>query len=155
MNAQHALTWRVTAFAALGPAELYALLKLRTDVFVVEQNCPYPELDGKDAEALHLTGSTADGALAAYARILPPQGDGMPHIGRVVVDPARRGTGLGVAVMHEAIRAVRDRFGDASIAVSAQAHLQRFYEGLGFERTGEAYVWDGIPHVDMVLIAAG
>jgi ElaA protein len=148
-------TWTVRPFKALSVHELYALLKLRTDVFVVEQQCPYAELDGQDEGAFHLLGTTSEGGLIAYARILPPHDDGMPHIGRVVVDPAHRGLGLGKAIMHAALEAVRTQFGAVPVALSAQAHLQPFYEGLGFVPTSEPYMWDGIPHVDMVLSAEG
>ncbi|MFT3884167.1 MAG: GNAT family N-acetyltransferase [Flavobacteriales bacterium] len=155
MSTRTILEWRVSPFGVLSGAEVYAVMKLRTDVFVVEQQCPYAELDGQDEAALHLTGSTGDGRLAAYARILPPHGDGRPHIGRVVVHPEHRGKGLGTTVMREAIRVARERSWNAPIAISAQAHLQAFYERLGFTCTSGMYVWDGIPHIDMELTATG
>lgn len=146
--------WRTRTFTQLTHAELYALLKLRVDVFVVEQRCPYPEIDGQDEEAMHVLGH-ADGVLVAYARILPPHADGAPHIGRVVVHGDHRGKGLGVQVMNEALRSLRNTYGNVAVVVSAQAHLQRFYEDLGFERISPEYDWDGIPHIDMRLNAAG
>lgn len=148
------IRWSTLPFAALTTATLYAVLKLRVDVFVVEQQCAYGELDGQDDTALHVLG-LLDGTILAYARVLAPLADGVPHIGRVVVDPRYRGKGLGVAVMQEALRAAREAFGVCDVAVSAQAHLQRFYEDLGFKRTSDVYDWDGIPHVDMRLSAAG
>lgn len=147
------ITWTATAFDRLSVHELYELLKLRTDVFVVEQQCPYPELDGTDLAALHLAGRTSDGKLIAYARILPPDEHGMPHIGRVVVDPAHRGHQLGRAVMEACLRELERSHGSRRSAVSAQEHLQRFYASLGYVPVSAPYVWDGIPHIDMELSA--
>ncbi|WP_411035870.1 GNAT family N-acetyltransferase [Shinella sp. BYT-45] len=138
----------VRGMEAFSAAELYALLKLRVDVFVVEQACAYPELDGRDAEALHLR-LLIDGGTAAYARLLRPE-NGPPRIGRVLVCPAHRGKRLGEAVMREAIRACEAHFPGAPIALSAQSHLERFYRSLGFSPTSGEYAEDGIPHVDML-----
>ena len=135
---------RLDAFSAV---ELYALLKLRVDVFVVEQACAYPELDGKDGEALHLR-LLIDGEAAAYARLWRPAGK-PPRIGRVLVSPGHRGKRLGDALMREAIRACETHFPGEPIALSAQSHLERFYASLGFEPTSPEYVEDGIPHIDM------
>ncbi|AJY46996.1 GNAT family N-acetyltransferase [Martelella endophytica] len=140
----------IARLEALTPGELYAILKLRIDVFVVEQNCPYPELDGKDFDALHLR-LIADGAVMAYARVFPPGADGAEsRIGRVVVSPDHRGRKLGDAVMREAIAACGRIAPDTAIAISAQAHLQRFYGSLGFVAVSAEYLEDGIPHVDMI-----
>lgn len=128
--------------------ELYALLRLRIDVFVVEQACAYPELDGKDAAALHLR-LLIDGETAGYARLWKPE-DAPPRIGRVLVAPAHRGKRLGEAVMREAIRACETHFPGTSIALSAQSHLEPFYRSLGFSPTSAEYVEDGIPHIDML-----
>lgn len=136
---------RLDAFSAL---ELYALLRLRVDVFVVEQDCAYPELDGKDAAALHLR-LLIDGENAAYARLWQPEGK-PPRIGRVLVAPAHRGKRLGEALMREAIKACETHFPGSPIALSAQSHLERFYRSLGFSPTSEEYVEDGIPHIDML-----
>ena len=134
---------------ALSPAELYRLLKLRVDVFVVEQNCPYPELDGKDFGALHLR-LLGDGELLAAARIFAPsQEEPEARIGRVVVSPARRGARLGDAVMREAIALCERSFAGIAIAISAQSHLAGFYASHGFEIVSGEYLEDGIPHVDM------
>ena len=134
---------RMDAFSA---GDLYALLKLRVDVFVVEQACAYPELDGKDADALHLR-LLIDAETAAYARLLPAEAG--PRIGRVLVSPDHRGKRLGEAVMREAIRACEARFPGKPIGLSAQSHLERFYRSLGFAPTSAEYVEDGIPHIDM------
>lgn len=135
---------RLHAFSAI---ELYRLLKLRVDVFVVEQACAYPELDGKDTEALHLR-LLIDGDTAAYARLWRPA-DAPPRIGRVLVAPGHRGKRLGDALMREAIRACEVHFPGEPIALSAQSHLERFYRSLGFTPTSEEYVEDDIPHIDM------
>ncbi|RFB95641.1 GNAT family N-acetyltransferase [Rhizobium leguminosarum bv. trifolii] len=134
--------------------ELYDLLKMRVDVFVVEQNCPYPELDGKDIEALHLR-LMESGELLASARLLKPHDAHDPvKIGRVVVSPAHRGKRLGDALMSEAISACERLYPANPIALSAQAHLRRFYEAFGFVGTSAEYLEDGIPHIDMVRQAA-
>lgn len=134
---------------ALSPAELYDLLKLRVDVFVVEQNCPYPELDGKDFDALHLR-LLGDGELLAAARIFAPsEKERDARIGRVVVSPRRRGAGLGDAVMREAVALCERSFPGIAIALSAQSHLSGFYAAHGFEVVSGEYLEDGIPHVDM------
>ncbi|MBB2794690.1 UNVERIFIED_ORG: ElaA protein [Rhizobium pisi] len=130
--------------------ELYDLLKMRVDVFVVEQNCAYPELDGKDIDALHLR-LMESGELLASARILKPHQPQDPSkIGRVVVSPAHRGKRLGDALMSEAISACERLYPANPIALSAQAHLRRFYEAFGFVAASEEYLEDGIPHIDMV-----
>ena len=136
---------RLDAFSTL---ELYALLRLRVDVFVVEQACAYPELDGKDEAALHLR-LLMDDETAGYARLWRPE-NAPPRIGRVLVSPAHRGKRLGEAVMREAIRACEVHFPGQPIALSAQSHLKQFYGSLGFTPTSEEYVEDGIPHIDML-----
>ncbi|OWV83949.1 acyltransferase [Rhizobium sp. N122] len=138
----------------LSPRELYDLLKMRVDVFVVEQSCPYPELDGKDVDALHLR-LLSGGEQLASARLLKPHNtQDSVKIGRVVVSPAHRGKRLGDALMSEATMACERLYPANPIALSAQAHLRRFYEALGFVRTSEEYLEDGIPHIDMVRQAA-
>ena len=136
---------RLEAFSAV---DLYEMLKLRVDVFVVEQECPYPELDGNDAECLHLR-LLADGELIAYARLWRPTADHHPRIGRVAVSPGHRGQRLGEALMREAIAECAKLYPGEPIAISAQSHLQGFYGALGFAATSAEYIEDGIPHVDM------
>lgn len=145
------LEWKCLPFHALSVEELHAILKLRVDVFVVEQKCTYAEVDGQDPKATHLFASGEQGDVLVYARLLPPGEDGLAHIGRVVVHPERRSEQLGRAVMIEAITRCRANFGKVPIALSAQAHLLSFYSSLGFQRTSEEYMWDGIPHIDMRL----
>lgn len=140
-------TRRMEDFSAF---ELYALLKMRVDVFVVEQKCPYPELDGKDIDALHLTLMHGDDLLAC-ARILPPSQTQDPvKIGRVAVSPSHRGKHLGDALMREAIAVCEQHFLGHAIALSAQSHLQLFYQSFDFAPTSAEYLEDGIPHIDMV-----
>src|SRR5690606_2963334 len=136
---------------ALTPRALYAMLKLRVDVFVVEQKCPYPEIDGRDFEAFHLR--ILDGEeLAASLRVLPPEQDGKPvKIGRVVVAPDYRGYKLGQRLMTEAIEFAQARFPVTAIELGGQSHLQKFYGSFGFEAISDEYLEDGIPHVDMRL----
>ncbi|GGF08361.1 GNAT family N-acetyltransferase [Aliidongia dinghuensis] len=136
--------WR--AFDALGTAELYALLQLRSDVFVVEQNCVFADIDGKDAAALHLLVWVGD-MLGGYLRVFAPAD--AAKIGRVVVAPAWRSTGLGRRLMAAALDQIAARWGAVPVELSAQAHLERFYSSFGFERTGPDYLEDGILHCDM------
>jgi ElaA protein len=131
-------------FAELDPATLYALLRLRVDVFVVEQHCPYPELDGRDVEpgTVHLW-LDHDGAVAAYLRIL--EDPAAARFGRVCTAGAHRGAGLSGRLLTAAL----DLIGDRPVVLDAQAHLAGFYARYGFEINGERFVEDGIPHVPM------
>ncbi len=135
----------------LTPRALYAMLKLRVDVFVVEQKCPYPEIDGKDYDAFHLR--ILDGEeLAASLRVLPPESAGeAAQIGRVVVAPDYRGYKLGQRLMKEAVEFAHKRFPGIAIELGGQSHLQKFYGSFGFVAISEEYLEDGIPHVDMRL----
>ena len=149
-----AVEWRVFAFHELRPADLHDALRLRQDVFVVEQDCAFGEIDGRDPQALHLLGRL-EGRLVAYARVFAPAPESPEaSIGRVVTDRAVRGSGLGRPLMREAMRVVERVAPGASIRLAAQAHLEPFYASLGFERTGEPYWEDGILHQDMVRAAA-
>ena len=139
----------VKRFDELGPAELYAILKLRVDVFMLEQRCLYEELDGCDRDALHVWLSDEDG-IAAYLRVLD-RGvrSGYVTIGRVIA--ARRRRGLGTRVMREGIRAARERFGAGPIYIEAQSYARPFYERLGFRQVSGPFDEDGIPHIKMLL----
>jgi predicted GNAT family N-acyltransferase len=135
---------RMARFAELTPFELYALCRLRVDVFVVEQDCAYPELDGRDVEpaTVHLW-LEFDGEVAATIRVLD---DGASRaIGRVATATAFRGQGLAARLITEGIALC----GDVPITLGAQAHLESWYERFGFRRSGPGYVEDGIPHVPM------
>lgn len=145
------MTWVEKTFAELSAAELYAILELRQRVFILEQACLYQDLDGKDDRCAHLWTRAASGELSAYLRILPP---GLaypePSLGRVIVDPSTRGSGLGVALMREGLARARAKYGPLPIRIGAQAYLERFYASLGFRRVSEDYEEDGIAHLEML-----
>jgi ElaA protein len=147
------IRWRTKEFKELSLQEFHDLMKLRVDVFVVEQTCPYAELDGKDPEAIHLFGLDNEDRMVAVARILPPDADDLPHLGRIAVDPDHRGNGLAKELMELALSTIAGRYGSRRSALAAQAHLEMFYASFGFERKGPDYPWDGVPHVDMVRSA--
>ncbi len=147
------IRWVTRAFGDLTGREVHDIMRLRVDVFVVEQRCVYPEVDGEDPHSTHVMGITEKGALAAYARILPPHDGGPPHIGRVIVDPRFRGQHLGRHLMHQALQEVERRHGSRRSALAAQAYLVGFYGSFGYVPTSAEYLWDGIPHVDMMLEA--
>ena len=137
-------------FADLSPEELYGILQLRAEIFVVEQNCVYNDLDGLDKLAIHQFLSK-DAEIIAYARLLKP-GTRFSEfsIGRVVVKQSERGKGLGIELMEAAKNYVINEFGATKIKISAQSYLQNFYENLGFEIVTEMYLEDGIPHFGML-----
>ncbi|MGI4886290.1 MAG: GNAT family N-acetyltransferase [Janthinobacterium lividum] len=145
------LAWTLQPFAALSVPELYALLQLRSAVFVVEQTCAFQDIDGHDADALHLLGRTAAGELAAYARLFPA-GRSYPEasIGRVAVAPAFRRHGLGRQLMREALAQCAAQWGPQPIQIGAQFYLREFYRSLGFEQVGDVYLEDDIEHIHML-----
>ena len=147
------ITWHSIPFSELSTQQLYQLLKLRVDVFVVEQNCPYPELDGKDtlAGVEHLLGY-ADEELVACARLLPP-GTSYDNtsIGRVATKQSARGDGLGHQLIKEALTRCEALWPSTTIDIGAQKHLENFYASHGFKTISEMYLEDDIPHVDMRL----
>lgn len=145
------MTFHITtkAFQQLTNDELYDLLHLRNQVFIVEQNCVYLDIDQKDKNCFHVL--MYDGNdLAGYSRILPA---GLSYeevsFGRVLINPDYRGKGLGRSIVEEAIKSCYTAFGNVDIKIGAQAHLQKFYASFGFEAEGEAYDEDGIMHIDM------
>ena len=143
------LNWEVKKFKELSPTELYAILQLRNEVFVVEQNCVYPDLDNKDQSSFHLM-AWNESKLIAYTRLIPP-GIAYPlaSIGRVVNSPAARGLGIGIELMQRSILECNRLFGNGSIQIGAQLYLKNFYKSLGFNPSGEVYLEDGIEHVEM------
>lgn len=149
-----ALHWKTVAFEQLGLDELYALLRLRQEVFVVEQTCVYQDLDGKDPAGLHMLAYDTED-LVGYLRCLPPGTSyaDASSIGRIVVAHQRRGTGLGRELVRRGIGHNRANWPGVAIRISAQAHLRRFYASMGFEAEGDEYLEDGIPHVAMRLRA--
>lgn len=148
------LTHRVKNFTELNAAELYELLRLRSEVFVVEQNCVFLDQDNKD-QACHHVLLYADDILAAYTRLVPA---GLSFaevsIGRVVTSPAHRGSGLGRKVMDLSIQHCNQLFGEGDIRIGAQTYALPFYQSLGFVAEGDTYDEDGIEHVEMVRKAA-
>jgi ElaA protein len=145
------LRWDWQSWQTLTPDALYALLRLRSAIFVVEQDCVFPDMDGRDPACEHLCGWNAAGDLVAYLRLVPP-GVRTPEVslGRVVVAQPARGLGLGREIMREGLKHCATRYPGKPVKVSAQQHLETFYGSLGFARVGEMYMEDGIPHVDMV-----
>lgn len=142
--------WNIKVFTELSLEEWHDLVALRIAVFVVEQNCPYPELDGKDRACYHLIGRV-DNEIVATARIVPP-GVSYPEwsIGRVAIAPAQRGKYQGYMLMRQAMNFIHELDPGVPIRISAQSHLERFYSHLGFVFTGKAYDEDGIPHMEML-----
>jgi ElaA protein len=143
------MDWLCLPFAGLSVRQLHDALALRSEVFVVEQQCVFQDIDGLDPHTLHLLGER-DGRLAAYARLIPP-GVKSPDclIGRVVTAPAARGGGTGRALMAEALTRCAQLWPGQAITLHAQAHLERFYGSFGFVQSGERYIEDGIPHIEM------
>jgi len=138
-------------FNELSLFEFHDILAVRIQSFVVEQNCPYQELDGKDINAYHVIGANQKGVIIATARILL-SGVSYPEIsiGRVVVKPDYRLKKVGNLLMQECLRFVDVHLGKQPIRISAQAHLEKFYNSFGFVSTGKAYLEDGIPHIEML-----
>ncbi len=141
---------KVKYFEALNKDELYEILQLRSEVFVVEQDCVYQDIDGKDQKAIHVLGYK-DSKLIAYTRLFGP-GDYFEQcsISRVVVAKEERTYKYGYDIMNATIKASEDLFGKTQIKISAQSYLQQFYINLGFHTVGEGYLEDGIPHIGMI-----
>ena len=143
------LNWSYKNFNELLPEELYAILQLRNEVFVVEQNCVFQDADDKDQPSLHLMG-WREHKLVAYTRIVPP---GLsykePSIGRVVTSAQERGKGTGHELMMVSINKVHELYGVGNIKIGAQLYLKKFYESHGFMQTGDVYLEDGIDHIEM------
>ncbi len=137
-------------FNELSIDELYNLLQLRSEVFVVEQECVYQDVDGKDQKAIHIIGFK-NGKIVAYTRAFKP-GDYFENasIGRVVVAKNERQHKYGYDIMKASIKAIEDKFSETTIKLSAQTYLKKFYNNLGFKEVGEEYLEDGIPHIVMV-----
>lgn len=146
------ITTVVKTFNELTTNDLYSLLQLRSEVFVVEQDCVYQDIDGKDQKAIHVLGFK-NNKLIAYTRLFKP-GDYFKEasIGRVVVKENERQFKYGYDIMNASIKAVKDLFNETTIKISAQTYLKNFYNNLGFTKIGEEYLEDGIPHIAMVKI---
>lgn len=146
------IKWILKAFEELSVYELYSILQLRNEVFVVEQNCVYQDADNKDQKSLHVCGWNGNN-LAAYARIIP-QGISYPEasIGRVLTAPAYRRTGAGRELMKTSIRLTLETFNCTEIKIGAQVYLTNFYQSLGFKPSSSEYLEDGIPHIEMIFV---
>jgi ElaA protein len=144
------IQWLLKKFHELTPYQLYAILQLRNEVFVVEQDCVFQDADDKDQNAWHLMGFE-NSKLIAYTRLVPP-GEiyQQPSIGRVVTSPVARRNGAGRELMVRSIDEIYQLFGTQPIKIGAQLYLKNFYESLGFRQTGDVYLEDGIEHIYMV-----
>ncbi|WP_046743436.1 GNAT family N-acetyltransferase [Kordia zhangzhouensis] len=144
---------RVKTFNELTIHELYDILQLRSEVFVVEQDCVYQDIDGKDKKALHVIGYDDD-TIVAYTRLFDA-GDYFenPSIGRVVVNKEARAFGYGHHIMKASIAAIKTYYQSSTIKISAQTYLKKFYESHGFLKVGNEYLEDGIPHIAMIRTA--
>jgi ElaA protein len=141
------ITWDIHSWETITKKKLYEALALRSAVFVVEQNCVYQDLDSKDEKAIHILGYEQE-ALIAYARVFITTKTVV--VGRVLVHPLFRGLGYGKLIMQKSIAQAP---ANTPIHISAQEHLKKFYESLGFSQTGSGYLEDGIPHIPMMTIA--
>jgi ElaA protein len=144
------LNWLLKRFDELTPYQLYAILQLRNEVFVVEQNCVFQDADDKDQNSYHLMGFL-DNKLVAYTRLVPAgEVYEQASIGRVVTSPSVRRGGAGKLLMQQSIDSLYNLFGKVPIKIGAQLYLQRFYESFGFERISAIYLEDGIEHIYML-----
>ena len=145
------LNWAYKSFEELTTNELYTILELRSEVFIVEQNCVYQDVDGKDKKSFHLMAWNGD-ELIAYTRIVPPGiSFSEASIGRVITSPRYRGLGIGVTLLEKSIHHTLEGYQTHQIRIGAQLYLQKFYEGFGFIAQGEEFLEDGIPHIEMLL----
>jgi len=144
------MNWFSKSYDELTKAELYALLRFRAEVFVVEQDCPYQDVDNKDQQAIHIF-AIDDLEVIAYARVFKA-GDYFNEaaIGRVVTKQSHRGTGLGRELMKKSIDFIETHFAPKTIRISAQTYLKKYYESFGFQQIGEGYLEDNIPHIGML-----
>lgn len=146
---QNNIQWKISPFEQLSLDELYKVLQLRSEVFVVEQNCVYQDIDSKDQKALHLL-AIENNQIIAYARLFKPN-DYFDNasIGRVIVKPTHRSKAIGHKLMTHAIKGIQEFFNQTKITISAQLYLKDFYQSHQFVQTSEPYLEDGIPHIEM------
>ncbi|CDQ21556.1 ElaA protein [Halobacillus karajensis] len=143
------MDWIQKTFIDLTTEELYKILQNRVEVFVVEQKCPYPEVDGRDKDSLHIW-LEEESKIVAYCRLVPPvEGEKYYSIGRVLVSKNYRGSGYARAMMDHAIEVLKKEYKVEHIWLHGQEHLRHFYGSFGFKEVSEVYLEDGIPHVDM------
>lgn len=144
------MQWILKPFEELTPYQVYAILQLRNEVFVVEQNCVFQDADDRDQLAYHLMGFK-DNKLMAYTRLLPSGAVyAEASIGRVVTSPLARGSGAGKELMQQSIKTLYHLFGNVPIKIGAQLYLKSFYQSLGFEQISDVYLEDGIEHIYML-----
>lgn len=145
------IAWQIKAFKDLTVDEFYEIIYLRTAIFVVEQNCPYQEVDEKDKQSYHLFGTINNGEIIAVTRILP-QGISYDEIsiGRVALKKEYRGKGIADNLMVKTLQFIETQFGKQAIRISAQKHLINYYGKYGFKQVGEDYLEDNIPHIEMI-----
>lgn len=145
------ITWIFKDFSQLSIKEMYEVMQLRQEVFIVEQDCPYLDADGKDQQSHHLLGYDIEGVLVAYLRLLAP---GVSYseisLGRIVTSTKCRGKGIGKMLMKQGINESELLYGKVSIRISAQSYLISFYRAFGFEIIGSEYLEDNIPHTEML-----
>jgi ElaA protein len=142
------IEWNIKSWEELSKEELYNLLQLRIEVFVIEQNCPYQECDGQDPKSIQILGKL-EGNVEATARLIPHGVE--VKIGRIVVRKKHRGKGWGKIMIEKCIDFARSNYPDKTISMSAQVYLIEYYQSLGFETEGETYLEDDIPHIRMTL----
>ena len=145
------IRWDIKKFEELSTTELYRIMQLRLAVFCVEQNCAYQDADGKDLKCIHICGFDQDGELIAYSRIVPA-GISFKEvsIGRVITSDKGRGTGAGKELMQKSKVFIENEYGKVPIRIGAQCYLIKFYSSFGFEISGEEYLEDNIPHIEMI-----
>jgi ElaA protein len=145
------INWEITRFEDLTPERLYRIMQLRAEVFIVEQNCPYLDPDGKDHRCFHVMGFNSQKEMIAYCRILPEDVSySEASIGRVLTSEKGRGTGTGKQLMKRALDEIELLFGEVPVRIGAQLYLKKFYENFGFEVISDEYMEDGIPHIEML-----
>lgn len=145
------IDWKYKQFGDLTPDELYTIMRLRSEVFVMEQNCLFLDADNKDQSSFHVMGWNNE-LLVAYARLVPAGiSYSEPSIGRVVTSPAARSLGMGKKLMEVAINILYKTWGNTDIKIGAQLYLEKFYNSFGFQRSSDIYMEDGIEHIEMLL----
>jgi len=148
------IQWICKSFDELSKKELYSILALRQEIFILEQYCPYLDADGKDIKCYHLIGIDKNNNLLAYSRLIP-KGLSYPNatsIGRIISSNAARGSGFGRALVEMSIKEIKRLFGESPIRIGAQCYLKGFYEKFGFQVDSPIYLEDGIPHQEMIYI---
>lgn len=152
------ILWKLSAFEELSTEELYEILHVRQQVFIVEQQCVYQDCDGQDKKALHLVGwsDRERPEPVAYLRIIRPKKEGtFPSIGRVLTHPEFRGKGLGREIMTRCLHTLEELYPESPVSISAQQYLISFYESFGFCLSSDGYEEDGIPHIEMTRNPSG